>query len=65
MVAIKAREEKNRMKSISMNVSNDEKSVLDAIRSRKFQNINIQINDGKIVLIRREETLKPKQNEKK
>ena len=53
------------MKSISMNVSNDEKSVLEAIRLRKFQNLTIQINDGKVVLIRREETIKPKQNEKK
>ncbi len=53
------------MKAINMNISNDEKSVLEAIRSRKFQNITIQVNDGKIVLIRREETLKPKQNENK
>ena len=53
------------MKSISMNVSNDEKSVLEALRSRKFQNLTIQINDGKIVLIRREETIKPQQNKKK
>ncbi len=53
------------MKSISMNISNEEKSVLEAIRSRKFQNITIQVNDGKIVLIRREETIIPKQNKKK
>ncbi len=47
------------MKSVSMNISNDEKMVVEAIRSRKFQNLTIQINNGKIVLVRREETLKP------
>jgi len=40
-------------------ISRDERKVLELMRSRKFQNITIQINDGKIVVIRREETIKP------
>ena len=45
-------------------ISQDEQMVLDAIRALKFQNLKIQINDGKIVLIRREETIKPKPKQK-
>ena len=40
-------------------ITKDEQMVLDLIRSRDFQNILIQVNDGKIVLVRREETFKP------
>ena len=43
-------------------ISEDERLVLKEIRARKFQNINIQINNGKVILIRREETIKPKPN---
>lgn len=46
-------------------LSNEELMVLKTIRERKFQNITIQLNDGKIVLIRREETIKPEANAKK
>ena len=45
-------------------LSNEELMVLKTIREKKFQNITIQINDGKIVLVRREETLKPQANAK-
>ncbi|MBI5554802.1 MAG: hypothetical protein HY920_02970 [Elusimicrobia bacterium] len=40
-------------------ITEEERAVLELIRSKKFQNITIQVNDGKIVLIRREETIKP------
>lgn len=43
-------------------ITEDERLVLKEIRARKFQTLNIQINDGKVVLIRREETIKPKQD---
>ncbi len=53
------------MKSTNMKaLSVDEKMVMDAIRARKFQNINIHVNDGKVVLIRTAETIKPKPKQK-
>jgi len=40
-------------------VSRGEQMVLNLIRSKDFQNITIHVNNGKIVLVRREETFKP------
>ncbi len=45
-------------------LTEDQILVLSTMEEKKFQNLLIQINDGKVVLIRREETIKPKQNGK-
>lgn len=40
-------------------ISKEEMTVLETIREKKFQTITIKVVDGKIELIRREETIKP------
>ena len=45
-------------------LTKDERKVLETIRARRFQNITIHINDGRIVLIKREETIKPEADAK-
>jgi len=40
-------------------ISNEEVMVFKTIRGKPFQSITIQVYDGKIVTLRREETIKP------
>jgi hypothetical protein len=40
-------------------ITKEERMIIETVREKKFQNITIQVTDGKIVLIRREETIKP------
>ena len=46
-------------------ISKDEQKIIDLIREKDFQNITIQVTDGRIILIRQELTIKPNQNEEK
>ena len=40
-------------------ITKGEQIVLDLIRSKDFQNITINVNDGEVVLVRQEQTFKP------
>jgi len=43
----------------TISISKEEEALLELVRSSQFQKITVQVNDGKIVNLKKEENFKP------